>query len=216
MRVIVMDTGSGGLDFITEAERNIPVLFEFIPLAFDTNSDPKKLIKKKEIEILTEYTDKADCIVLACHSASSCIFECLLKKSFRLNHIPIYEPFLPTCEFVDEKDYKNILVLCTPVTRKMKWHSRLLQSEKRNVEYLALPELADQIDDTNSTDLSKSLKRFEQKKDFLGNCDCVILGCTHYNTMIGEISKLLRNRYHFRGRILNSNKILLRYFKKHM
>lgn len=216
MRVIVMDTGSGGMNFMAEANKNTSVLFEFILLPFDTNSDPKELIKKKVMDVSSKYTNNANCIVLACHTASSCIFECLLKDTFRLNHIPIFEPLLPTCEFVNQKDYKNILVLCTPVTRRMKWHSRLLQPKQRNVEYLTFPGLADEIDDNSSPNVFKSLKRFEQKREFLKHCDCVILGCTHYNTIIDEISKLLRSDYHFTGKVLNSNKILLQYFKKHI
>jgi len=49
-------------------------------------------------------------------------------------------------------------------------------------------------------------------------CDCVVLGCTHYNTIKDVISQEeLTSKYNFKGVVLDSNKILANFFvlKKH-
>ena len=52
------------------------------------------------------------------------------------------------------------------------------------------------------------------KKDFLKICDCVVLGCTHFNIIKTLISNELKKKYNYNGVILDSNEILLKYFKK--
>lgn len=110
--------------------------------------------------------------------------------------------------------YKNILILSTILTEKIRWHYRLLNSNDIKVKYITFP-LLPKIIENKGKDFKKSFNRLINKKDFLKKkCDCVVLGCTHFNIIKGLISKELKTKYNFNGIVLDSNEILLKYFNK--
>ena len=152
-------------------------------------------------------------IIIACHSASSCILDILIKNNFVINNINIFEPILPMCFYIKDKKYKNILILSTTLTEKIRWHYRLLNSNDIKVKYITFP-LLPKIIENKGKDFKKSFNRLINKKDFLKNCDCVVLDCTHFNIIKGLISKELKTKYNFNGIVLDSNEILLKYFNK--
>ena len=62
---------------------------------------------------------------------------------------------------------------------------------------------------------NKSLDRLQKEKEIIKRCDCIVLGCTHYNIIKDVISRELRdNKYNFKGVILDSNEILANFFVK--
>ena len=92
-------------------------------------------------------------------------------------------------------------------------HYRLLVIDNPNIiiKYLTLPSL---VKYTNYTgEINNYLQSISKQKDFIKICECVVLGCTHYNIIENLIKNELK-RYGFNGIILNSNKILLQYFIK--
>lgn len=112
---------------------------------------------------------------------------------------------------ITQKTYKNkILVLSTPLTRRIGWHYRLLKSKRHTIKYLAFPVLATELELGKS--YNKSLDRLQKQKEFIEKCDCVVLGCTHYNTIKDAISQELRIKYNFKGIVLDSNEILANFF----
>ncbi len=141
----------------------------------------------------------------------------LIKNNFLYNNIKIFEPILPTCLYIQKNNYKNILILSTTLTRKIKWHYRLLILNNPNivVKYLTLPSLVKIIEnnnnDDNNNEINNSLNSISKQKKFIKICDCVVLGCTHYNIIENKIKNELK-KYDFNGAVLNSNKILLQYF----
>jgi len=70
------------------------------------------------------------------------------------------------------------------------------------------------IIENKETDFTESFNRLINKRDFLKICDCVVLGCTHYNIIKMEITKELTTKFNFNGSVLDSNEILLKYFNK--
>ena len=46
-------------------------------------------------------------IVIACHTASSCIIDDLLKNNHLINNIRIFEPIVPTCQYIKKKKISN-------------------------------------------------------------------------------------------------------------
>ena len=116
------------------------------------------------------------------------------------------------CLYIKEKKYKNILILSTPLTEKIRWHHRLLDSNNIKVKYITFPLLAKQLENNNNFD--ESIYRLKIQQDYIKKCDCVVLGCTHYNTIKDEILNELKTKYNFKGVILDSNDILLDYYKK--
>jgi glutamate racemase len=98
---------------------------------------------------------------------------------------------------------------------RTRWHYRLLKSNRRVIKYLTFPELATKLELGRS--YNKSLDRLQKQKEFMKKCDCVVLGCAHYNTIKDVISQELTSKYNFKGVVLDSNEILANFFvlKKH-
>jgi len=218
MKIIVIDSGFGGKDFIKKAKdfinksKNIKYKL-IIPFDKMVSTYDKKFVRNNLLSIL--YNDfsykKINSIIIACHSASSCILDILIENDFVINNIHIFEPIIPMCKYIKEKKYKNILILSTPLTEKIRWHYRLLVSSNRNIKYITFPLLAKQIE--NNSNFNQSLIRLKKQQEFIKNCDCVVLGCTHYNIIKDYILDELV-KYNFNGVILDSNEILVKYYNK--
>jgi len=215
MKIIVIDTGLGGKDFMKKLRG---YKCEFVkPL--DTGNDDKIYVRDKIMKLLLSYSHtKIHSVIIACHSISSCILDILIENNFTINKIPIYEPIVPMCSYIineTHNKYKNILVLSTPLTMRTRWHYRLLKSNRRVIKYLTFPELATKLE--LGRNYNKSLDRLQKQKEFMKKCDCVVLGCTHYNTIKDVISQELTSKYNFKGVVLDSNEILANFFvlKKH-
>ena len=209
-----MDSGKGGLNLKKKINKNRDVSFHklFPELDKEMLTWKKKYIRKGLLKILNDYNSKiVKNIIIACHSASSTIMDILMKNYYRINNIKIYEPIVPTCMYIKKKNYKNILILSTPITEKLKWHYKLLKKKGVNIKYISITYLAYKIDD--GVNIMKYLKKIKTKEKFIEKCDCVVLGCTHYNVIKKEISSELK-KYKFKGEIIDTNEILYKYFKK--
>jgi glutamate racemase len=213
MEIIIIDSGLGGKDFIKKLKKNKKLKINFVkPFDNMVSSYNKNYVRENLLEILNNYSDKkTHSIIIACHSASSCILDILIKNNFIINNINIYEPIIPMCLFIKKKKYKNIIILSTPLTQKIKWHYRLLNSNNINIKYITFPSLAHEIEN-HQNKYSESIERLKKQKNFFKLCDCVVLGCTHYNIIKNIILDELKNKYDFRGVILDSNDILLNYY----
>ena len=97
----------------------------------------------------------------------------------------------------ESKKFKNILIISTKITEKIRWHYRILNRNNVQIKYLTMPLLADEIE-KHKTDFSESFIRFKIKRDFLKICDCLVLGCTHYNNIKKLINNELKTNYSFK------------------
>ena len=173
----------------------------------------KKYVRDNIIRLLNTYSyNNIHSIIIACHSISSCILDILIENKFIYKKINIYEPIIPMCLYIKQNKNKNILILSTPLTHKIRWHYRLMKSKNINIKYLSFPTLAKELEE--HTTYNKSLDKLKKQKEFIIKSDCVVLGCTHYNTIMDVISNELKIKYNFQGVILNSNEILLKFFIK--
>ena len=209
MKIIVIDSGLGGKDFMKKLRG---YKCEFVkPHDTIVTGDDKIYVRDKIMKLLLSYSHtKIHSVIIACHSISSCILDILIENNFTINNIPIYEPIVPICSYIIQKTYKNILVLSTPLTQRIRWHYRLLKSKCHTIKYLSFPELATELELGRS--YNKSLDRLQKQKEFIKYCDYVVLGCTHYNTIKDAISRELRIKYNFKGIVLDSNEILANFF----
>jgi len=211
MKIIVIDSGLGGKDFMKKLRG---YKCEFVkPHDTIVTGDNKIYVRDKIMKLLLSYSHtKIHSVIIACHSISSCILDILIENKFTINNIPIYEPIVPMCSYIIQKTYKNknILVLSTPLTQRIRWHYRLLKSKCHTIKYLSFPELATELELGRS--YNKSLDRLQKQKEFIKYCDYVVLGCTHYNTIKDAISRELRIKYNFKGVVLDSNEILANFF----
>ena len=98
---------------------------------------------------------------------------------------------IPAVEKIVEKNYKNILVLCTDATK----NSRVFENKynelkwKNNLDILATPTFVPLIETGQLEKLEKEIKNifqnfeqgnFDQKKLNQKKYDACVLGCTHY------------------------------------
>lgn len=212
-----MDSGEGGYDFIKKMKKTNKYTIYFLKISnkgkmiSDYNKEYTRKYLLQKINNISETNVRF--IIIACHSASSCILDILIKNNFVINNINIFEPILPMCLYIKEKKYKKILILSTKLTEKIRWHYRLLNSNDIQVKYITFP-LLPKIIENKGKDFNKSFNRLINKKEFLKICDCVVLGCTHFNIIKDLISKELKTKYNFNGIVLDSNEILLKYFNK--
>jgi glutamate racemase len=211
MKIIVIDSGLGGKDFMKKLRG---YKCEFVkPHDTIVTGDNKIYVRDKIMKLLLSYSHtKIHSVIIACHSISSCILDILIENKFTINNIPIYEPIVPMCSYIIQKTYKNknILVLSTPLTQRIRWHYRLLKSKCHTIKYLSFPKLATELELGRS--YNKSLDRLQKQKEFIKYCDYVVLGCTHYNTINDAILRELRIKYNFKGVVLDSNEILANFF----
>jgi glutamate racemase len=211
MKIIVIDSGLGGKDFMKKLRG---YKCEFVkPHDTIVTGDNKIYVRDKIMKLLLSYSHtKIHSVIIACHSISSCILDILIENNFTINNIPIYEPIVPMCSYIIQKTYKNknILVLSTPLTQRIRWHYRLLKSKFHTIKYLSFPKLATELELGRS--YNNSLDRLQKQKEFIKYCDYVVLGCTHYNTIKDAISRELRIKYNFKGVVLDSNEILANFF----
>lgn len=209
MKIIVIDSGLGGKDFMKKLRG---YKCEFVkPNDTIVTGNDKILVRDKIMKLLLSYSyTRIHSVIIACHSISSCILDILIENNFTINNIPIYEPIVPMCFYIIQNKYKNILVLSTPLKQRIRWHYRLGKSKRHTIKYLSFPKLATELELGRS--YNKSLDRLQKQKEFIKNCDCVVLGCTHYNTIKDAISQELRIKYNFKGVVLDSNEILANFF----
>lgn len=191
----IFDSGIGGLSIL---EKLLEVMPKENYLYYkDTKNCPYG--NKTDEELLkitiniTSYLKKrkVKLIVIACNTATTKCIKYLREKFPNI----IFVGTEPAIKVACDKNYKNILVLATPVTIKSEAVTRLIKNNKKNNQniYLAPCEgLAKAIEDNDENKIKKILKEilkeYKNKK-----IDSVVLGCTHYSFVKEEILKELPN-----------------------
>tara|TARA_B100000900_G_C20458230_1_gene666066 strand:+ start:286 stop:957 length:672 start_codon:yes stop_codon:yes gene_type:complete len=200
----------GGFNFMKLSQETKPKRISFISLY------PEIIIKGNK-STTRDFLFKKICsfkdikyIVIACHTASSCILDILIKNNHLINNIRIFEPIIPLCEYIKKKKYQTILIFSTSLTARIRWHARIL---KLNIKYMTFDSLPSDIDNNNIDKINNTLHKLSTHKHFLSMCDCVVLGCTHFNFIKNTISKYLQKN-NFSGEIIDSNYVLHEYFKR--
>ena len=175
MRVGLFDSGIGGLTVLRTLIKKYPNN-DYIYYG-DTLNVPygKKTIEelnelsKKDVEYLIN--KNVDIIIIACGTVSS---NCLdyLKETF---DIPIYGVVMPTIEYINNSDYKNIGVLATNATI----NSHIFKNNiNKNVYEIPAPILVDLIEKNETSYIEEVLHEYLDK--YKDKIDALILGCTHY------------------------------------
>ena len=200
----------GGFNFIKISQGLNSVNMTFISLYPEITITGKKSDTRTSLLKRINDFPNIQYIVIACHTASSCILDILLKNNHLINNIRLFEPIIPTCLYIKKKKYQTILILSTSLTARIRWHARIL---KLNVKYMTFDLLPFDIDNNNLNNIHKTLEKLSIHKHFLPICDCVVLGCTHFNVIKNNISECLKKN-NFTGEIIDSNYVLSQYFKK--
>lgn len=186
--ILVLDSGNGGKYTLKKIKKLLPNE-SYIFVEDDKNCPYGKKNKQKLKKIAKNLIRKLNflyqikIIVLACNTLSSTCLDSLSKQFPDVKIIPTF-PVL--------KNFKKpTLILCTKATKR---YNRGLKKYKQNENVFieSFPVLAKKIDE-NIEDLDK-LQPFLDKKlekyAYLDICN-VVLGCTHFNLIKKQISKVL-------------------------
>ena len=203
----IFDTGSGGIDIDKRLRKKKFKTHLLLDDSF-TGNNSKNTVKKKTKEAIKYFEKKGiKEIVIACHTAISSIYDevgtqtfsnSFIKKFIMRRNLLIFEPIIPTCDYILKKNIKDVTILCTVLTKKMKIHEKYLGFK---CNYISFKNLAENIDKKRPICLEKLFKN----KVVSG---CVVLACTHYSLIEDKI-RLFLKKMDFKGIVLNPNKILV-------
>ena len=176
MRIGVFDSGIGGLTVLKELINKYPNN-HYIYYG-DTLHLPYGVKTKDE---LRGYTDKiihffieqkVELIIIACGTVSSNLYDEIKDKY----GIFIIDVLNPTAAYIKKNNLTNIGVLATPMTIKSKAFSKKIDMP---VKAISCPLFVPLIENGNvhSKECEEAVKTYLNN---LGQCDNIILGCTHY------------------------------------
>ena len=119
MKAIVINSGEGG-KILNKEIKKVKMELQFVKIFNKLVSNySKEYIRENLLKLLYDLSKKHTHIIIACHSASSCILDILIKNNFIIYNMKIFEPIIPMCLYIKEKNYRNILILSTPLTEKI-------------------------------------------------------------------------------------------------
>lgn len=185
MRIGMFDSGIGGLTVLKSFLKYHPNN-EYVYYG-DTLNVPYGNKSKEELFILSkkiiEYLEskKVDIIVIACGTVSSNLYEELKK----ISSVPIYSIISELKEYVEEKEYRNLLVMATTATIDTHVFKKMLSI---NVKEIPCPKLVPLIEENNDKELDNVLKEY---LDNVKGIDAIVLGCTHYPLIKDKIKILV-------------------------
>lgn len=194
MKIGVMDSGIGGLSTLYEIIKLLPNN-QYI-YYHDGVNNPYGNKSLEELMTIVESNVKelikrgCQIIVIACNTATTNCISYLRKK---YNDI-IFVGAEPAIKKAFDNNYKDILMLATPLTVKSKRVNELIkkyQKDKQEITLLACDNLAKliEIKDYQGIDLVlKNLKERLKEKN-----DAIVLGCTHYCLIKDQLKRFFPN-----------------------
>ena len=196
MKIGIFDSGLGGL-FLTKAITDAVPEYDYVYLG-DTKNLPYGNRSKDDVYDLTknavDYLFKNDCelIILACNTASALALR-RLQQEYLPTHYPdrkILGVLVPMAEAAAERRPSKIGVLGTLGTVKSRAFINEVQKIHPEAEVIqsAAPLLVPIIENDEMESAGPVLHEY---LDPLKNVDSIILGCTHYSIIRGEVERFL-------------------------
>lgn len=193
-KIGVFDSGFGGLTVLRGIREKLPE-YEYIYLG-DTARTPYGTRSQELIYDFTrqavEFLIKNDCdlIILACNTASS---EALRKiqQVYLAENYPekrVLGVVIPTCEEVAGESYKEVGIMATGSTVNSGSYIQEIKKLDQRVKVIqqACPLLVPIIESGEIDGKVIDLVIKDYLKPLLG-VDAIILGCTHYEIILGKI-----------------------------
>lgn len=182
MKILVFDSGIGGLPIANSIHNKIP----YIDIVYyqDTINNPYGNKTDEELKnITTNIVDYAkdnniNFIVIACNTATTRCMKYLKEKYPDITFVGT----VPAIKVALDNNYKNILVIGTDPTIKSNRLQEIINDNKKdnqNIYLKSLPGLANAIE-TNDKDKIDEIINKELKEYLNKEIDSIVLGCTHY------------------------------------
>ena len=196
----IFDSGIGGLTVADAITHRLPAekIIYFGDTAHlpygDKSPDSIKYYGIRISQFLLQH--KCKMIVIACNTASALAYETV--KDFIGNKVPVIDVVNPLVEEINRnKKLKHIGVIATKGTIKSDIYATKLKSTNKALEVssLAAPLLVSMIEEgffnnkTSRTIIHDYLSRPKLKK-----IDSLILGCTHYPLIKGEVEEFYKGK----------------------
>lgn len=197
MKIGLFDSGIGGLNVLSEFIKKYPNNKYYyygdtknLPYG---NKDKETLLNLSKNIIKFFEKKKVDLIIIACGTISSTCY----KELKEISSILIYDILNPVINYLNNNNFKNILVLGTK--RTIESHLFLNNLESKVIE-LATPEFVPMIENLkiDNSIIKNYLINYQE-------IDCLVLGCTHYPSLISELKKYLQDNV----KIINMGEILV-------
>ena len=192
-KIGIFDSGIGGLTILEELKQILPHE-QFIYYQDSKNNPYGEKDEESLFKIVTnivEFLIDKDCklIVIACNTAT---VKCM-KKLKKIYSDIIFVGTVPAIKPACEANYKNILVMATPVTIKSTRTKELIDSNKKdyqNIYLVSCEGLANAIETKNNDLINKLLHKFLDSYQTM-KIDAIVLGCTHYPLIKHEILEVI-------------------------
>lgn len=218
MKLLIIDSANGAQTLIKSIKRVKQLEFKLVKLAVSNLSKVnKQMLRDYTLKLLItnlqskQALKKYDLCIIMCISASSSIFDILIKHHFIIANTLIIEPIIPMCLYIKKHKLKTLLILSTSLTHKIGWISKLLNGPSFNIVYASLNLVENEI--TNSVKVIEALNKLITYKAFIAKCDGIVIGCSTYSLIKPIIARELKSSYNFNGYILDSSVIIFNYYK---
>lgn len=189
----IFDSGSGGLTVLRAIREQMPsadILYfgdiKNAPYGSKSNSE-LSLLTVRAIELLQKRG--AGSIVSACNSVSASLAVSLFD-ALSLAPNSLIEMVGPTVSAFKNSSAR-LLLAATPATINSEIYQNAFRMIGKNVETLAIPDLASAIEFCSSEEEIERIIRDEFENVQLKNFDVLILACTHYPLATGIFERVL-------------------------
>ncbi len=189
----VFDSGIGGLSILEKLKEVLPN--ENFYYYADKDNMPYGAKSEDELlkitSLIVDEFIRRNCkmIVIACNTATT---KCMSKLKEKYKDM-LFIGVVPAIKVACTNNYKNILLMATPVTINSKRTKELIENNKKanqNIYLLPCENLAQKVEKGNFKEinqiLTKLLLPYQDK-----NIDAIVLGCTHYSLIKEEITKIM-------------------------
>lgn len=192
MKIGVFDSGIGGLTVLNEVRKLLPQ-YDYIYYG-DTMNNPYGNKNEEELFLITlkivDFLIIKGCklIIIACNTATT---RCR-KKLMEIYPDIVFVGVVPAIKVACDNNYKNILVLATPSTVSSDRVSEIIDSNKKidqQIHLVSCDGLANAIEN-NDYKLVDELLYYYCGEYINMNIDCIVLGCTHYPLIEGNIQMI--------------------------
>ena len=194
-RVLVFDSGSGGLSVSGAVREQLPgvdLIYAADVAAFPYGKWSEVLLVRRILKVMRELIDatRPDCVVIACNTASTLALDAL-REEFRV-------PFVGTVPAIKPAGAQTrsgvIGVLATPGTVKREYTRTLIHTYAYHCKVLLhgaphLAEIAERKLAGHPVDSKTLLAEIKPVFRSRGGArtDVVVLGCTHYPLLMEEL-----------------------------
>ncbi len=189
----IFDSGSGGLTVMRAVRELLPtsdiVYFGDIAHAPYGSKSQEELSRYTAESLALLKARGAERIISACNSVSASLALSLFD-AFDMAPGDIIEMVGPTVSYF--KHSKARIILCaTPATIKAGIYQNAFRMVGHEVHAVAVPDLAGAIEFAEGEEKQRALIQEAFKDVDWGNCDALILACTHYPLALGLFKEVV-------------------------